>query len=94
TGVTRAAAEVAGLQVEEGLRRTALAADADGWLRACQVIDEGPLKAALDRVHGGESVQLTLCGERGCRGFTTPLRPRWRRWMRARPDVRALLAGL
>ncbi len=94
TGVTRAAVDVPGLHVEDGLRRAALAADTRGWTEAWQAIDRECLPAAVYRANSGRPVQLTLCGERSSRSFSTPLRPRWRRLLDRRRDLRAFLAAL
>jgi hypothetical protein len=55
----------------EGLRQAALRADWAGWQAAWQALDAGEIAELLAAVQRGDSVTLTLCGERHARTWTT-----------------------
>lgn len=93
-GRTDAVVDIPGLQVEQGLRRAAMAADAAGWMAAWAPIDGGAMQHALMLVECGQELQLTLCGERSSLSFTTPRRPRWRRLIGRQPLLRDVLGAL
>jgi hypothetical protein len=50
--------------VDERLRAPALNEDWAAWVKAWHTLDEGPLAQAVQASQRGESVVLTLCGER------------------------------
>lgn len=89
--------------VDVRLRGPALAGDWEGWRRAWQELDAGPLAALEAAVRRGEPVVLALCGERSCASWSgqqaaggwRSVRQRWRGVLR-RPadDVAQLLASL
>jgi hypothetical protein len=54
----------AGLQITHYLRDAALLADWRGWSAAWQQLDTGECARLVKRLDAGESVTLTLCGER------------------------------
>lgn len=62
------------VQIEECLRAPALAEDWAAWCKAWETLDAGPLAAGLAAAKLGQTVQLTLCGERGSATFAS--RPR------------------
>ncbi|MEO8299216.1 MAG: hypothetical protein ABI574_15555 [Burkholderiales bacterium] len=64
----------ADVSVDDRLRRPALNEDWPAWAAAWQALDDGPLSALRAAAQQGESVQLTLCGERAAQRFET--RPR------------------
>jgi hypothetical protein len=101
SGCGIAQAEVAtSLQVDDRLRRPALAADPAAWAKAWESLDAGPIAALLAAARRGDAVELTLGGERASATFAS--RPQGRRqgWLQglrahwARPDPRPLLEGL
>ena len=53
-----------GMQLIDGLRAPMLADDMPAWLDAWANVDATALKAAGDALDAGQSIQLTLCGER------------------------------
>lgn len=55
----------------DGLRQAALRGDWVAWQRAWQALDSGDIAALLAAARSGESVTLTLCGERHARTWTT-----------------------
>ncbi len=62
-GVARPAAAAAP-QVDDRLRLPALANDWAAWARAWEQLDAGPVAACLALSRAGQTVRLTLCGER------------------------------
>ena len=62
------------LQIDECLRAPALAEDWATWSKAWETLDAGPLATGLAAARQGQTVQLTLCGERGSATFAS--RPR------------------
>jgi hypothetical protein len=58
------------VRVDDRLRGPALGEDWAGWARAWETLDEGPLAELQDQLRAGESVLLTLCGERSSETFT------------------------
>jgi hypothetical protein len=55
----------------EGLRQAALRADWSAWQIAWQTLDANEIAGLLAAAQRGESVTLTLCGERHARRWTT-----------------------
>jgi hypothetical protein len=83
-------------QVDERLRRPTLDEDWAAWVKAWQALDEGPVAELLTLAQRGQTVQLTLCGERTAsswalapQGLLHRLQSRWRR-----PALQPLLEGL
>jgi hypothetical protein len=62
--ITRLAHRPPGLQLADAPRQALLKGDLAGWQQAWQVLEAGPLKALAQQAAAGQSVQLTLCGER------------------------------
>ncbi len=54
---------------EARLRAPALADDWAAWVKAWDTLDAGPLADMLQRAERGETVRLTLCGERSAATF-------------------------
>lgn len=52
------------LQIDERLRAPVLRGDWPAWAEAWRAIDAGPIAGLESRARRGESVSLTLCGER------------------------------
>lgn len=69
-----------GLVVDARLRAGALAEDWDAWRAAWRAIDAGPVAAIHAAVRRGDTVSLTLCGERSALHCAPAPRGRWRRW--------------
>jgi hypothetical protein len=67
-GVAQAAAGVEPV-VDSRLRSAALGEDWAAWVKAWETLDEGPVAEALKRVEAGESLRLSLCGERSWAAF-------------------------
>jgi len=74
-------ADEAAVQVDDTLRAPLLAQDWAAWAEAWQALDGGAIKALLDAAQRGESVTLTLCGERSAQRFENVVRP-WRQRLR------------
>lgn len=97
TGRSQAPAAAAPLpRVDERLRAPLLAEDWAGWAEAWQALDAQVLSALYAQATRGESVSLSLCGERHARRFDSVPRGPWRRWSRAwrRVDCVAVLEAL
>jgi hypothetical protein len=60
----------AGLQIAHDLRGAALLGDWGAWSAAWQQLDAGECARLVQRVDAGESVTLTLCGERQAQTWT------------------------
>lgn len=54
------------------LRTPALQAAWDQWAQAWEALDAGPVAAALKHLDAGQTVTLTLCGERHARRWSGP----------------------
>jgi hypothetical protein len=67
------------LRVDETLRTSALAADWAAWAEAWRALDAGQLAALLRSAGRGETVALTLCGERHAQRFESSPRSAWAR---------------
>jgi hypothetical protein len=67
-----------GLQVDDRLRRAALAGDWAAWAAAWQALDAGPL-GELCHAMRAEDAALTLCGERAAVTLHPGRAPLWRR---------------
>lgn len=91
-GVHQRSAWPAGLQLDDRLRRPALAEDWLAWSAAWQALDAGPLAALRAETSAG----LTLCGERSAATFAPAPGSAWQRltarWRQ--PDPRPLLESL
>jgi hypothetical protein len=83
-------------QLDERLRRPALAEDWAAWTHAWQALDAGPVAELLAATGRGDEATLTLCGERAgarCRAARPGLGPRLRAlW--SRPALQPLLESL
>ena len=64
-------------QVDDRLRRCALAEDWAAWVKAWDTLDEGPLAELRAAAEGGAPSSITLCGERA--------------WVRFEPTSRSLM---
>ena len=86
--------------LDQSLRHAALTGDGAAWRAAWQALDAGPIAALLARAERGESLALTLCGERVALRFESPATTStfWQRIRYAvappRIDLPALLASL
>jgi len=69
--------------VDERLRAPALADDWAAWVKAWDTLDAGPLATLNQAAQSGQSVQLTLCGEKASAT-----------WASAPRSLRARLLGL
>jgi hypothetical protein len=97
TGRSQAPAAAASLpSVDERLRAPLLAEDWAGWAEAWQALDAQMLSLLDAQASRGESVSLSLCGERRAQRFDSVARSPWRRWSRAwrRVDCLAVLEAL
>lgn len=65
--------------VDHRLRAPALRGDWAAWQQAWQQLDAEVLPTWLTRAQAGESVQLTLCGERSCTTLRWGTRSAWQR---------------
>jgi hypothetical protein len=66
------AAQPSGLRVAQGLRDAALRQDWHAWSAAWRQLDSTECAALLKAMDGGQSVMLTLCGERNARSWSSP----------------------
>ena len=74
------------LDVELRLRAPLLANEWADWVAAWHALDAGPVAALLQRAEAGESVTLTLCGERLAQTWTARPQSWWSRLLgRSRP---------
>ncbi len=78
-GVAQTEQPAPGLIVDERLRAPALADDWAAWVKAWEVLDASAIAACADTLGQGESLQLTLCGERASASFTAAKPGAWRR---------------
>lgn len=67
------------LVIDDSLRAAALSSDWDTWAEAWRALDAGAVHQALARVQGGETVRLTLCGERFAQSYDTRPQGLWSR---------------
>ena len=83
-----------GLQIDDRLRRPALAGDWGAWTEAWAALDAGPL-AAMRQAPGGPARRLTLCGESSAATYTLGSGSAWQKLASAwrRTDARAVLRG-
>jgi hypothetical protein len=88
----------ADLQLDERLREPLLNSDWAAWADAWRALDAGPVAQALALATSGQTVQLTLCGERHAQSYTlppcTPLRRLWQRLLPRQADTARLLGLL
>ena len=68
-----------GVRVSDALRASALAEDWAAWAQAWQALDATECKALMAAMNAGETVQLTLCGERAAQSFGPVRRSPWSR---------------
>jgi hypothetical protein len=82
--------------IDERLRAPALADDWAAWVKAWDTLDAGLLADLLQRAEGGDSVRLTLCGERNAATFEPAPRSLLQRarGLFAAPAVQPLLESL
>jgi hypothetical protein len=103
-GVAQAAPLPADLLLDERLAAPLLGGNWLEWCQAWQALDAGPIDKLLGQARAGQSVALTLSGERLAHTWRTPQRAAslWQRtqhklggWFGASaPDVRAVLGQL
>jgi hypothetical protein len=84
------------VQEDETLRAPALNEDWAAWAEAWRALDAGPLAALLQCAERGESVALTLCGERSTQRYETVRQSKWARLTRGlrAPAVAPVLEAL
>lgn len=77
------------VEVDARLRTALLSEDWAAWAEAWRALDAGPLAALAAAAERGESVSLTLCGERFAQRFDTQRESSWarlaRRWRHPSP---------
>ena len=66
-------------QVDASLRAPLLAEDWVAWAEAWRALDAGPAAELLAASRAGDSVALTLCGERGAHRFESTPRSLWQK---------------
>ena len=84
------------VKVDDRLRHSALNDDWAAWCKAWDSLDAGPVSEALTRARAGQTVRLTLCGERSSQSWVMQPQGYFQRW-RTRwsgPDWRPLLESL
>lgn len=67
------------LRIADNLRGPALGGNWQAWGEAWLALDAGAIKEALSAVRAGQSVSLTLCGERYAQRFEAQPRGLWSR---------------
>ena len=81
--------EAAAVEVDTSLRTALLSEDWAGWAEAWRALDAGPLAALAAAAERGETVSLTLCGERFAQRFDAGRESPWarlaRRWRHPSP---------
>ena len=84
------------LQIDDRLRAPLLAEDWATWAETWAELDASALADLLRRAQRGETVSLTLCGERFYQRFDTPPPSLWRRLSRTwqSPAVAPMLEAL
>jgi hypothetical protein len=65
--------------VDDALRAPLLAEDWAGWAEAWRALDAGAIAQLLNAARAGETVALTLCGDRGAHRFETAAQSLWQR---------------
>ena len=79
------------VHVNASLREPLLAEDWVAWAEAWRVLDAGDVKECLQAAHAGQSVTLTLCGDRGAHRFETRPQGLWQRvrtrWSSSEPHT-------
>jgi len=63
--------------VLDTLKPLALTDDWQGWAQAWQALDAGDIQQRLQTAAAGQTVQLTLCGERSSQTWTAEPQPVW-----------------
>lgn len=96
TGRAASSEAAAAVQVDQRLRGPMLAESWDDWADAWHTLDAGPVADLEARAERGESVSLTLAGERLARRYDRVPRAPWqrlaRRWRRV--EAAAVLESL
>lgn len=82
--------------VPTALQQAALRQDWALWAQAWQALDAQALAELLARHAQGQTVRLTLCGERQTLDWVSQPLPRWRQWLRRwrGPSIPAILGSL
>ncbi len=82
SGVLPAAYTPANAQplVIDTLKPLALTDDWQGWAQAWQALDAGDIQQRLQTAATGQTVQLTLCGERSSQTWTVQPQPVWQKF--------------
>lgn len=94
-GAPQAGALPAGTGIDERLRAPMLAGDWQAWVDAWAALDAGPIAELLAAADRGDTVQLTLCGERHAHTWQTQPRGLLSRWFGPkRHDALPVLADL
>jgi hypothetical protein len=71
--------EGASPRVDDSLRAPLLGEDWAGWAEGWRALDAGPIAELLTAARTGESVALTLCGDRSAHRFETAPQSLWQR---------------
>lgn len=95
-GVAQAEPDAPGPEVDAALRASALAEDWAAWADAWRALDAGAMARLRRHAERGESVRLTLCGERHAQRFESLPRSLWARTKAAfrSPAVAPVLEAL
>lgn len=89
-------ASAAAIELHSDLQAAALRDDAASWVRAWQALDGGTIAPLLDRARAGQTLAITLCGERLAATLLLDNSRWWRRLQRrwTAPTLAALLDTL
>ena len=79
SGCGRAQPAAIDVQVDDRLREPLFAEDWVAWAQAWRDLDAGPIAQALAALRGGDSVTLTLCGDRGAHRYESASQGLWQR---------------
>jgi len=97
-GVTRGAELPADVVIDERMRAPLLAGDWAAWAEAWRALDAEAIAALLTQAKAGESVRLTLCGERFAQTYAPPelgaFQRLWQSLVPPRADAAKLLEAL
>ena len=85
-GAAQSETTASGLRLDESLRASAVAEDWAAWAEAWRELDAGPLaelqlQATRGEATRGQSIALTLCGERHAQRYEALPRSAWSRWV-------------
>ncbi|MEP7101762.1 MAG: hypothetical protein ABI781_14715, partial [Burkholderiales bacterium] len=88
--------EGAAPRVDDSLRTPLLAEDWAGWAEAWRALDAGQIAEWLAASRAGESVELTLCGDRSAHRFETAPQTLWQKLGSrfSAPEAHAVLEAL